>query len=490
MKQKIIPIKKSQWFGLTFTSLKQMLPRSIGFSFFKAWQWLTIFGVLLNERYNVNAFGAYIGEFYPLTHMLATVVLFVLLGIILPMKSLPLSAHRSIYVAAALLAGVGTIVATQSSGLLLLVIMGPILTGFGEALIVLMCGEYCSSIGIRQTGLFLLMSYLLAVGLFFIVVSVPETIIPFLMSFYPIIAVVSLLSNKKAVVYYGKAVAKTAERRVLPVIKHSELWKIFLSLAVLSFSVNFARYSMESIGLMPLRNYPILMAAHATAAVLAFVGALLSKKKNAPVITVNLVILIVAIGIALIPFIDSSQGFFVSFILTSGKTYLVIVSWIIFASITHSLRIPSIKVFGWGSALTIGGNFLGAFVGSFVVSAIFTNETPLMAITLVNMILLIASAAFLSNGYTTVQKLGVSMQTSGLVMRPLDIIAQKYALTPREKEITALLVQGRSLPHIEKELNISHGTANTHVHNIYQKVGVRFRQELLDVFQSFEHELR
>jgi DNA-binding NarL/FixJ family response regulator len=67
-----------------------------------------------------------------------------------------------------------------------------------------------------------------------------------------------------------------------------------------------------------------------------------------------------------------------------------------------------------------------------------------------------------------------------------DVLADEYALSPREREVLELLGQGRDLPHIQKELHISRGTAKTHAQHIYTKIGVHTRQELLDVLEQQE----
>ena len=52
-------------------------------------------------------------------------------------------------------------------------------------------------------------------------------------------------------------------------------------------------------------------------------------------------------------------------------------------------------------------------------------------------------------------------------------------LTEREEEVLILLAQGRSVPYIQEQLYISKNTVNTHVRHIYQKIGVRTKQELI-----------
>ena len=61
-------------------------------------------------------------------------------------------------------------------------------------------------------------------------------------------------------------------------------------------------------------------------------------------------------------------------------------------------------------------------------------------------------------------------------------IAENAGLTPREAEVAALLIEGRSLPVIQERLSISEGTARTHAKHIYEKTGVHTKQELIDLY--------
>jgi DNA-binding NarL/FixJ family response regulator len=59
-----------------------------------------------------------------------------------------------------------------------------------------------------------------------------------------------------------------------------------------------------------------------------------------------------------------------------------------------------------------------------------------------------------------------------------------YGITPREREIIAYLMRGRSVPYIRDELFISQNTVKTHIKHIYAKTNVGSRQELLDLIES------
>ena len=48
-----------------------------------------------------------------------------------------------------------------------------------------------------------------------------------------------------------------------------------------------------------------------------------------------------------------------------------------------------------------------------------------------------------------------------------------------------LFARGRSSSRIADDLYISSGTASTHLRNIYRKLDVHSRQELLDLIENF-----
>lgn len=59
-------------------------------------------------------------------------------------------------------------------------------------------------------------------------------------------------------------------------------------------------------------------------------------------------------------------------------------------------------------------------------------------------------------------------------------VALNYGLTPRELEVLIILAQGNTLARVQEELVISEGTAITHRRNVYRKLGVHSKQELID----------
>lgn len=61
---------------------------------------------------------------------------------------------------------------------------------------------------------------------------------------------------------------------------------------------------------------------------------------------------------------------------------------------------------------------------------------------------------------------------------------ERFNITKREKEIILLLVKGYSYNQLAEELVISVTTVKTHIHNIYKKVGVKNKIELIHLMNK------
>lgn len=68
----------------------------------------------------------------------------------------------------------------------------------------------------------------------------------------------------------------------------------------------------------------------------------------------------------------------------------------------------------------------------------------------------------------------------------VDTLSQRYALSPREKEILVFLAKGRGSKYIANKLKISPETVRTHSKRIYEKMSVHNKEDLLDIIESCE----
>lgn len=64
------------------------------------------------------------------------------------------------------------------------------------------------------------------------------------------------------------------------------------------------------------------------------------------------------------------------------------------------------------------------------------------------------------------------------------ILAQSFRLTPREQEIMVELAKGKDRPSVAAKLYISEGTVKVHSRNLYQKLGIHSKQELISLVEQ------
>ena len=64
------------------------------------------------------------------------------------------------------------------------------------------------------------------------------------------------------------------------------------------------------------------------------------------------------------------------------------------------------------------------------------------------------------------------------------MLATKYGLTSRQKEILAILAKGHGVDFISQELFISKATVKSHTYTIYKKMGVHTREEVMRLVED------
>ena len=69
-----------------------------------------------------------------------------------------------------------------------------------------------------------------------------------------------------------------------------------------------------------------------------------------------------------------------------------------------------------------------------------------------------------------------------LLRDPISDFCTRFELTPRQRRIFALLVDGLAPKEIADRLSISHVTIRRHAEDIYRKCGLRSQRETLAFF--------
>lgn len=164
------------------------------------------------------------------------------------------------------------------------------------------------------------------------------------------------------------------------------------------------------------------------------------------------------------------------------------------------------KIFGFGMGVFLIGDALGWLVGSYLLvqlssTAILVISSVLAFIGLALAFLLFSGKDFdelfenALNGHATLSTLferrlqsGVSPETGrGKFKVAIDIIADDYALSRREKDALRHLAMGHDATRIAEELGISWNTVRTHMRNLYNKLDVHSKQELIALVDSYRN---
>lgn len=149
------------------------------------------------------------------------------------------------------------------------------------------------------------------------------------------------------------------------------------------------------------------------------------------------------------------------------------------------------QVLGIGLAANVLGVLLGGLLGSSIAAA----ETQLLhpsvlalAIVMVTLVILpllhqrlsvlLGNHAFL----TTLTAMSSSEQTAAV-----DGLALFGNLTERERQISDLLSRGRTYRMVAGELCLSENTVKTHIKNIYSKLGIQSKAELVQLLIERDH---
>jgi two-component system nitrate/nitrite response regulator NarL len=73
------------------------------------------------------------------------------------------------------------------------------------------------------------------------------------------------------------------------------------------------------------------------------------------------------------------------------------------------------------------------------------------------------------------------------VDHPRSDLAALATLTPRERQLVALITQGLPDKQVARQLGITEGTVKIHLHHIYEKLVVRTRTTLTRLMHRLKH---
>lgn len=185
-----------------------------------------------------------------------------------------------------------------------------------------------------------------------------------------------------------------------------------------------------------------------------------------------------------------------------GYELFDIVSWTLFVDLAQRRGSMSghYRVFGWGVAATLCGMGLGYLAGGWLGVLLDMQDMGVSAMGTLCVIALVATAFLVVPEGVVAQVAGwrqacepkeIALASSvadapapSSLEARCELIACEFHLTPREGEVLVLLAKGRTLSIVMRDLQIAKGTAQTHIENVYMKLGVHKQQELIDLVEG------
>lgn len=199
-----------------------------------------------------------------------------------------------------------------------------------------------------------------------------------------------------------------------------------------------------------------------------------------------IVLLMAATGLVVAGFGEGTMGSLSIAIFTAAQMFVIVFYYLALADVAHNSSYTSDTVYGFGwslYALCMGLGFLPIHV--------VTVELNQLALSLAILYLLLIALFFFMRVHQSRElRLFADLNPTltgdrlTLLTEQIDRLAVKHGLSDREIEVILLYAQGRNRAFISQELFISENTVRDHIKNVYQKMRIHNKQELIDIIQG------
>lgn len=250
----------------------------------------------------------------------------------------------------------------------------------------------------------------------------------------------------------------------------------------------------------------------AVVGILFLLFAFLCGDRFEPVFAYRLSLPLMALGMAIVSLFFYDHWALSVLLIGIGYELFDIVTWILFVDLAQRREDAGgrYRVFGQGVAATLCGMGLGYLVGGELHARLLAESVQMSTVGILCVTVLVVTAFLVIPEGTIAQVVGRRGRLRGgerdgeegegpaagaadvgaPAVPPLEkrceALAIERHLTPREGEVIVLLARGRTLAIVMRDLQIAKGTAQTHIENVYAKLGVHKQQELIDLVEGCE----
>ncbi len=392
------------------------------------------------------------------------------------------------------------------------------LTGFGTAVIGLTCGRLYGALAPRKAILYAALSHIVLALVYFTVIGSPSwqpvaggPSLTGILAFTTMPLIAAAAAALSFIAPQGDVAERREDRALLP----RSFWKLIAVTFVFSFVVVALRSMLVEVSpvdvtldntrlVMLLR---MLMALVFAAAAIGIEGERFDFGKIYSVIMATVVALIAFCPIVGVTHLGWSQ------LVTFLSAVFEFVLWCILAFVVYQRRIAATLVFGFGYGMFMVGSGAGWAAGVHLFPQIVSEGTPIaLFLGLAFAVLACAFVLFsekefdrlfepegegeaslddlLGDGLPEPQAgAGEGPGKKGRFNQAIDALAERAGLSRREKDVLRCLAMGYDSGATAKRLQVSWNTVRTHTRNVYAKLDIHARQELIALVDEATEQL-
>jgi DNA-binding NarL/FixJ family response regulator len=367
---------------------------------------------------------------------------------------------------------------------------GGVLIGFSGAAAILLWARFSATLPLRLLYFYIVLCHAASLVIYFVITFLPQiTGLPIAAAMFIASIVLvkkSLDSRPEQQWEYSRPMFKKTLRKVShPIFGTAILY--FMSGLMLQIS------GQHEIPLTTFQNTSLYSSA--VVVILLLIPALVIKRPPKMGQVYSITLPVAAAGFLLLPLIWNAAGGIVNAFVQLGAMVAGIILWCLLANISRETRLSPFLLFPIALSITDAADLIGEVIGMLHVDTIAQSDIALTTVALVAVYLLLMAALFIfkDKSFTKLEAeshekaLAIAVQPETVVAARCDEIADLHRLTSREGDVFILLAQGFTVPVISEKLYVSENTVKSHVKNIYQKLGISARSDLIELVNDGEY---
>ena len=334
----------------------------------------------------------------------------------------------------------------------------------------------CCATGARNAVSYLLLSFALAAAIRIVLAFLPYTValwalVVLCAASIPLLLAANRIASAPPMAAGGVGAGAQTGRHTLFILMELALYSFVLG------SVNDASSESQSLTFALVLNYAfriVLM-------LMLFAWFAAAEKRSSVARVAQAALCLIVIAVLAIALLGDAASVVAASLISFARGIVLMLLALVSVETTFSLRLHPFVAFGVGR-----GVYEFSVMGGRLFSHYVLGEAFSVTLTL-NIVFFIVGCVFLFiTGRTakTVLSLEGGVTPSApahAVAERCRAVAARYGLTERETEVLELLCRGRGKAYIAEALSVSENTVRHHCKNIYSKLQVHSREELMDL---------